>query len=400
MRALKYLLLPLRSKNNSGIILLVVLWILSLLTVLAVSLGRGTHVELTLAKYFVGKMQSKYAAWAGLMWAVNEIRKDTEDAASNDNDTLYYCAIPQNQQSSMEELFKDKTLGDASFNVEYREIVGTVSDERTVFTTTVGPTHKKNVNVIANSTETSDRNKERHEYKTHYGLRDEERKLNINALTSQNISILDYLLESLGIDKDTALTIGFSIIDWIDQDDELGDSVYGAENDYYLSLDKSYKCKNLPFDSLEELLLVKGMTPAIFSQIKDYLTVFPKAGALQLNFNTALSKNLKALAQSLTGPESNADSSDADAVVSKLLEYRAGDDRVEFTSDDRSIDSNEIAFNEKEKALFLRMNQYAGKSSNFIRVSVRGTDSISAVATRIEAVVQREDLSIVFWNRQ
>ena len=38
----------------------------------------------------------------------------------------------------------------------------------------------------------------------------------------------------------------------------------GAENDYYQSLNEPYQCKNGNFDSIEELLLVRGVTPELF----------------------------------------------------------------------------------------------------------------------------------------
>ena len=47
-------------RNNSGIILLVVLWTLVVLTALAMSLGRSTNIELALTKFSVSKIKSKY----------------------------------------------------------------------------------------------------------------------------------------------------------------------------------------------------------------------------------------------------------------------------------------------------------------------------------------------------
>ena len=37
----------------------------------------------------------------------------------------------------------------------------------------------------------------------------------------------------------------------------------GAEDDYYMSLPEPYHCKNAHFDSVDELLLVKGVTPQL-----------------------------------------------------------------------------------------------------------------------------------------
>lgn len=53
-----------------------------------------------------------------------------------------------------------------------------------------------------------------------------------------------------------------AILDWIDADDEPRPE--GAEYDYYESLETPYACKNGPLDSIEELLLVVGVTPEIY----------------------------------------------------------------------------------------------------------------------------------------
>jgi DNA uptake protein ComE-like DNA-binding protein len=52
--------------------------------------------------------------------------------------------------------------------------------------------------------------------------------------------------------------IADAIIDWIDADDL--PRTNGAEDDYYTGLQPPYHCKNGPLDSLEELLLVRGVT--------------------------------------------------------------------------------------------------------------------------------------------
>jgi type II secretory pathway component PulK len=53
-----------------------------------------------------------------------------------------------------------------------------------------------------------------------------------------------------------------SIIDWIDDDDETEQG--GAESDFYLASENPYNAKNGPMDSVDELLLIKGMTRDLF----------------------------------------------------------------------------------------------------------------------------------------
>jgi type II secretory pathway component PulK len=53
--------------------------------------------------------------------------------------------------------------------------------------------------------------------------------------------------------------IADSILDWIDPDDEPRE--FGAESEYYSQLDPPYAPKNGPLETIEELLLVRGVTP-------------------------------------------------------------------------------------------------------------------------------------------
>ncbi|ADB18326.1 hypothetical protein Psta_3667 [Pirellula staleyi DSM 6068] len=94
-----------------------------------------------------------------------------------------------------------------------------------------------------------------------YGLEDESTRLNLNtllALEAQSEGSGKNLLMALpGMTEDVA----DAILDWIDEDDEARD--LGAEIDYYSGLSPAYACKNGPLETVEELLLVRGVTPAL-----------------------------------------------------------------------------------------------------------------------------------------
>jgi len=52
-----------------------------------------------------------------------------------------------------------------------------------------------------------------------------------------------------------------SLKDWLDSgDDDLISGVSGAESDYYMELDPHYVCANGPFDHIDELMNVKGIS--------------------------------------------------------------------------------------------------------------------------------------------
>ena len=81
-----------------------------------------------------------------------------------------------------------------------------------------------------------------------------------------------------------------SILDWKDADDL--HRLNGAESDYYLSLPNPYRAKDANFDTLEELLLVRGVTPEILygggetKGIIQYLTLRPDS-SFTINVNVA-----------------------------------------------------------------------------------------------------------------
>src|SRR3954454_1460604 len=88
-----------------------------------------------------------------------------------------------------------------------------------------------------------------------FGMTDEAGKLNINALFALDSSgkvLHDALMKLPNMTDDVA----WSIVDWIDPDEE--PNAGGAESEYYGTRTPPYQCKNAPLDTIEELLLVKG----------------------------------------------------------------------------------------------------------------------------------------------
>lgn len=90
---------------------------------------------------------------------------------------------------------------------------------------------------------------------------DEDGLVNINKAQRP---VLEKLLQMCGMEfgaeRDTVID---SIQDW--RDSNRDHRLNGAEEDYYRGLDPPYSCKDAPFDVVEELLLVKGVTPGLFT---------------------------------------------------------------------------------------------------------------------------------------
>lgn len=84
-----------------------------------------------------------------------------------------------------------------------------------------------------------------------FGIADEASRINLNFAPREVLLKFPKATEE----------IADSIVDWRDADETA--LAQGAENAYYQALATPYKCKNGPFDTVEELLLVRGMTPEI-----------------------------------------------------------------------------------------------------------------------------------------
>src|SRR5437660_7264551 len=92
----------------------------------------------------------------------------------------------------------------------------------------------------------------------YYGVNDESAKINLQSLMQLDSSgqvAYNLLMKLPNMTDDVAN----SILDWIDPRTTQPRSS-GAKDTYYMTLSPPYHCKNGPLDSLEELLLVKGMT--------------------------------------------------------------------------------------------------------------------------------------------
>ena len=191
-----------RRRRNRGVALIIVLFLSALLTLLMYTFLREMHVEYSLATSGGREAQARHLAWSAVEKASVMLAAETTPVVK----------------------LSTKWLNDPDewYEVELGE--GVFSMVRM----TPEP-----------------------DSKLQYGIMDEASKLNLNTIPRDVILKLPKATEE----------IADSIIDWRDADDTPGAS--GAENSYYQGLPQPYRCKNGPFTTVEELLLVKGMTPEI-----------------------------------------------------------------------------------------------------------------------------------------
>ncbi|QTA80617.1 Type II secretion system protein, protein K [Desulfonema limicola] len=206
------------NKNNRGIALFIVLWILVLLSVIAGEFCNAMRTGIFMTRNFKEETQAYYIAKAGLNIGISELMK---------NDPVFQKKAETDIKDQDEEIqwrvnapipFVD--FGEGAFQVK---------------------------------------------------ISNESGKININR-ADRNLMIL--LLNKFELDDKDKNTIIDSILDWRDKDDL--HRLNGAENAYYQSLAQPYNAKNNDFDSIEELLLVKGISPEIFKGMRSMVTVYPK----------------------------------------------------------------------------------------------------------------------------
>jgi type II secretory pathway component PulK len=84
-----------------------------------------------------------------------------------------------------------------------------------------------------------------------FGLTPESGKLNLNSASYEQLMMLPGATEE----------IGSAIMEWRDGDETI--ERMGPESEYYLSLPEPYYSKNSSFETIEELLLVRGIDPLL-----------------------------------------------------------------------------------------------------------------------------------------
>lgn len=100
-------------------------------------------------------------------------------------------------------------------------------------------------------------------------IRDEAAKIDIN---SASILLLKALFLHAGVAEQDADALVDASIDWRDPDSLR--RLHGAEADDYLAAGRNYKPPNAPFQSIEELRLILGMSEEIYRRIAGLITVY------------------------------------------------------------------------------------------------------------------------------
>jgi len=102
-------------------------------------------------------------------------------------------------------------------------------------------------------------------------IQDEHGRFDLNVI---DVSILSALLRSAGLATDQIDTLADRILDWRSPSDL--HRLHGATDDDYTAAGRTYRQRHGTFQTVDELKLVLGMTPEIFSRIRPALTVYTR----------------------------------------------------------------------------------------------------------------------------
>ncbi|MEO7107060.1 MAG: hypothetical protein ABIZ09_11840 [Rhodoferax sp.] len=108
-------------------------------------------------------------------------------------------------------------------------------------------------------------------------IQDESGKIDINTASE---ALLLGLFRSVGLSDDAAVALADCVQDWRDSDNLR--RLHGAEEDEYVAAGKSYVPTNAPFETIDELQRVLGMTPELFHKLEPSLTVYSKQAGVNV----------------------------------------------------------------------------------------------------------------------
>ena len=367
------------KKAEKGIALMLVLWVLTLLSIMVFEFCYTMRIEATITKNFKEGERSYFFAQAGINRAIIEIVK-TKSAVKK-------------FKGSKESMVKDE---------------------------------EKDVDEDEEETEEWKPREEPYTFPFEDGecevkIGDEGSKINLNWIAKKAKSdrklLTDIFENSFGLEGEERDIIVDSIIDWVDKDHN--HLINGAEDEYYESLEDPYECRDGDFVVTEELLLVRGITDDIYygrnlsskerdelmeegytSPIKEseqgleedeerriggglseLFTVFSNRNALKVNINDAP----YSLLMSVSGM--------TDDAARKIIELRR-EEEFENIRDARLMELpnyNQIA------------PQITVEPSECYRIEARGRVDGSSVARTVSTVVEitpkrKDKYQIVYWQ--
>ena len=305
------------QRDNKGIALVITLLVLTLLIVLILEFNSGMRVEARAAANFRDDLKAYYLAKSGVTFAIAVLEDD-------DKTDQNFDALNENWAQKLPPI----PFGDGFVTVE-------ITDENS----------RINVNKMS----------------TGFG-----------SVNSDNMrALMGRFLKQFELEED----IANAIADWTDQDD-FERMPGGAEDNYYGGLEDSYEAKNKPFDSLQELRLIKGLEGETYNKLHKFLTVHSDGW---LNINTAGKEVIMSLSDNL-----------AAEIADEIIAFRAENPFQTKLDFKNNISISEDVYNE--------IGKFIDVKSNYFSITSSGNVNQSQKTIRAEIMRQNNKTKIVYWR--
>lgn len=264
--------------SSRGSALIMVIWVLGFLSVFTVVVNRQASQQLFMGRWIKERVILGAVSKAAVERAIVELEQDKIEIYDAFNETW----------GSNKDAFREIQFGAGTYSVVCDQDLGH-DPEKTL----------------------------------RYGVCDESGRVNLNKAGQDTLKNL-FMAAIEKIEEKKAISLAQAVIDWRDPDDAALEQ--GAESSSYRGLRNPYVPRNAPFESVEELSLVRGIDAAIYEKVKNYVTVYTGEG--KVNFNTAPESVLRALGLSET-------------LAKRVVAFRLGDDEIAGTEDDRIFEAPE-----------------------------------------------------------
>ncbi len=324
-----------KNTNETGIVLVITLWVIVVLSTVSLAYVRQVSLEIKMVGFQRDATVVDSVANAGLRQALILLREDRiKDSAENFKETIVE--------------FEDDDV--------YQYDGGNEAWADNPYLYDGVPFYEKGDQVGY----------------YYVDVEDESAKFPINN-PSTNIDMIAHLIELTGVDEDDARILAGAIIDWRDPDDvptESGGNNFGRDSTDEMVFYNSGRSgrdqhipqvvvKSGPLDSIDELLLIPGMTPDIvygtvdpddqdrrgrFSRrrtrkgeylgLKNFISVYTQ----KVNINTVKSEVFEALMYPTLGDQ-------AEKLASDWVDYRDAHDNETYTEDDnvlKTVDNSDL----------------------------------------------------------
>ncbi|MDP8248946.1 MAG: type II secretion system protein GspK [Candidatus Tritonobacter lacicola] len=387
-------------KSESGTALLAALFIVAILTYLVIEFNYTSRVDLDIAARYRDMAEAKVIAKAGVNEAIallrEDFKKDEEEAEADDEGDE-----ESSDKNSEKEIARVDHLGEAWAEVKVKEerargslslVVYDEGSRININNLFVESGESKLDKMIKGSQKKEEKEEEEEEEEDEDEDEEDEEEKEKRLIDKKIKKRLERLIEVLDMEDVDEEEIIEAIIDWMDGDDD-GD----AEESYYADLEEPYAPADGPLNTIDELFLIKGITPDIFfgegreeaedvfdeekvddeagPGLRNCLTVYGKA---KLNINTAGPEVMRSYVEE-----------DQEDLIDEIIDYRENDyfeDRADF----------EEAMGSGIPAKFMDATTF---SSSIFRIVAEG--EVNGTRARINTVVERDkdgNVEFLYWR--